>query len=113
MLTFIVPNLEGMDVPNVITSNGSKKMITIEIIAQQKTTTNEDGTSNGFKVTKNLWGSITKNVKCFYHIHPILLIKHYQTPKVNLIIYSLRMWLVSNLLQLMHNTRSPWHLPKL
>ncbi len=28
----------------------------------------------------------------FCHIHPILLIEHYQTPKVSLVIYSLRMW---------------------
>jgi hypothetical protein len=62
VLTSIIPNLEGIDVPNVVTSNGIKKMITIEIIAQQETTTNEDGTSNEFKVTKNLLGSTTKNV---------------------------------------------------
>jgi hypothetical protein len=64
--TFTVPNLEGMDVPNVVTSSNTEKTTIIDIIAQQKTATDEDGTSNKFKVTKNLWGSIAKNVSTFF-----------------------------------------------
>jgi predicted RNase H-like nuclease len=63
--TFIIPNLEGVDVPDVVTSSGTKKMTTIDIIAQQETTTDEDGTNNKFKVIRNLWGSTAKNVSTF------------------------------------------------
>jgi hypothetical protein len=51
---------------------------------------------------------LQKMCQHFYHIHPILLIEHCQTPKVSLVIYNLRMWSARNLLQLMHNTMSPW-----
>jgi hypothetical protein len=37
-------------------------MVAIDIIAQQETTNDEDGTSNGFRVTINLRGSTIKNV---------------------------------------------------
>jgi hypothetical protein len=88
-------------------------MTTIDIIAQQETTTNEDGQATGLRSPKIYGVLLQKMCQCYCHIHPILLIEHYQTPKVNFVIYSLRMWSVRNLLQLMHSTRSPWHLPKL
>jgi hypothetical protein len=34
--TFTVPNLEGMDVPNVVTSSSTEEMATIDIIKQPK-----------------------------------------------------------------------------
>ncbi len=67
--TSIVLNLERMDVPNVVTSNSNEKTTAIDIITQQETTTNENGTSNRFRVTRNLQGSIAKNVSTFLS-HP-------------------------------------------
>ncbi len=60
-LTCIISNLEGVDVLDVVTSNNVEKMATINIMAQQKTTTIENGTGNRFRVTINLWGFITEN----------------------------------------------------
>ncbi len=71
--TSIIPNLEGMDVLDVVTSRNTEETATIDIIAQQQTTTNEDGTSNECRVTKNLWGSIAKIVSTFLS-HPSYLI---------------------------------------
>ncbi len=48
--------------PNVVTSNNIEKMATIDIMAQQETTTNENGTSSKFRVTINLQGSTIENV---------------------------------------------------
>jgi hypothetical protein len=53
-LTCIISNLEGVDVLDVVTSNNVEKMATINIMAQQKTTTIENGTGNRFRVTINL-----------------------------------------------------------
>jgi hypothetical protein len=53
-LTSIVSDLEGVDVPNVLTSSNTEKTATIDIMAQQETTTDENGTCNRFRVTINL-----------------------------------------------------------
>ncbi len=63
--TSTIPNLEGVDVPNVVTSNNIEKMATVNIITQQETTTYEDGTSSEFRVTKKLQGFTTENVSMF------------------------------------------------
>jgi hypothetical protein len=44
---------------------------------------------------------LQKMCQHFCHIHSILLIEHHQAPKVSLAIYSLKMQLAKNLLQLM------------
>lgn len=59
--TSIISNLEGVDVPNVVTSNNIEKTATIDIMAQQKTTTIENGIGNRFRVTINLRGFIIEN----------------------------------------------------
>ncbi len=76
-LTFTVPNFEVMDVPDVVIFINIEEMATVDIMAQQETTIDEDGISNGFKVTRNLWGSIAKNVSKFlshpsYHVDQTL-----------------------------------------
>jgi predicted RNase H-like nuclease len=52
--TSIISNLEGVDLPDVVTSNNIEKTATIDIMAQQETTTIENGTCNRFRVTINL-----------------------------------------------------------
>ncbi len=47
--TSIVSDLEGVDMPNVVTSNNIEKMATIDIMAQQETTTNENGIGIRFR----------------------------------------------------------------
>jgi len=51
--TSTVLNLGGVDVLDVVTSNSIEETTTINITTQQETTTYEDGTSSGFRVTKN------------------------------------------------------------
>jgi hypothetical protein len=67
--TSIVLDLEGVDVLNVVTSSNTKKTTIIDIMAQQETTTDENGTCSKFKVTINLQGSTIKNVSMFLS-HP-------------------------------------------
>ncbi len=67
--TSIVPDLEGVDVPNVVTSNSTEETTTISITTQQETMIYEDGTSSGFRVTKNLRGFTIENVSMFLS-HP-------------------------------------------
>jgi hypothetical protein len=51
--TSIVSDL-GVDVLDVVTSSNTKKTTTIDIMAQQETTTDENGTCSKFRVTINL-----------------------------------------------------------
>jgi len=60
--TFTILNLEGMDVPDVVTSSSIKETTTIDIATQQETTIDEDGIGNMFKDIGNPLGSTTK--KC-------------------------------------------------
>jgi len=71
--TFTIPNLEGMDVPYVVTSSNIKETTTIDITTQQETTIDEDGIGNMFRDTGNPLGSTTKNVSTLLS-HPSSLV---------------------------------------